>query len=113
MIYLPNQVTNSNCAYVYDKDTIRVYDEIPRLNSTISYTDYFINSNYITRSGSTTFGNYNTLNYSCIPASEFTTNAVYRNDFPLILLTAVLIIGVAYYFIRTLYRRLFYGRRIM
>lgn len=112
MIYLPNNVTNNNCAYVYDSETIRVYDEIPRYNVTINYTDYFINSHYITRSGSTSFGSYNLPTYSCINYSDFTTNAFYRNDLASILIIAFILIFMCYYFIRTLVRRLLYGRKI-
>lgn len=111
-IYLPVEVTNTNCAYVYDKDTIRVYEEVPRYNATISYTDYFIHSDYITRSGATTFGSYGTINYSCLSTSNFTTNAMYRLDITSIVLIAFIFTFVFYYLIRTLLRRLLYGRKI-
>lgn len=112
MIYLPDTITNSNCAYVYDSDTIRVYEEVPRLNATIDYTDYFINSHYVSRSGSTSFGNWSTIGYNCLSASDFTTNAMYRNDLAQIMIIAFILIFMCYYFIRTLVRRLLYGRKI-
>ena len=79
MIYLPDNITNTNCAYVYNSETIRVYDEVPRPNSTISYKDYYVNSHYIYRTGQTTWSNYNTFNDTCLSSSNFTTNAFYRN----------------------------------
>ena len=79
MIYLPDVVSSSNCAYVYDNNTIRVYEEVPSVNTTIDYTDYFINSHYITRTGSTQFGQWSTIQYNCINSSNFTTNAIYHN----------------------------------
>lgn len=113
MIYLPNEITNRMCAYVYDKDTIRVYEEVPRQNATINYTDYFINSNYISRTGNTTFNNWSTpLSYECISYSSFTTNAMYRNDIAQIFIVAFILIFMCYYFMKTLTRRLFYGRKI-
>lgn len=112
MIYLPREINNSNCAYVYDKDTIRVYEEVPRPNATINYTDYFIHSDYITRSGSTTFNAYSNLNYNCLTTSNFTTNAIYRMDITSIVILAFIFTFVFYYLIRTLLRRLLYGRKI-
>lgn len=112
MIYLPEEINNTMCAYVYDKDTIRVYEEVPRVNSTIAYTDYFINSDYITRTGSTTFGQWSTIGYDCINANNLSTNPIYRVDFVKILVMAFIIIFAVYYLIRTLVRRLTYGRKI-
>lgn len=112
MIYLPDNISDTNCAYVYDSETIRVYEEVPRINSIITYKDYFINSHYIIRTGSTTFGSYNVPNYSCLSSSNFTTNAFYRNDIASIMIVAFILIFMCYYFIRTLLRRLLYGRKI-
>lgn len=111
-IYLPVEVESTNCAYMYDKDTIRVYEEVPRNNATIAYTDYFINSDYLSRSGYTTFGNYNTFSNTCLSYTNFTTNAMYRLDLAQILIIAFIFTFIFYYMIRTLVRRLFYGRRI-
>lgn len=111
-IYLPVEIHSPNCAYVYDKDTIRVYEEVPRQNATINYTDYFINSDYISRTGSTTFGNWTQpLSYACLSSSDFTTSAFYRTDIANIVIVAFALIFMCYYFIRTLLRRLFYGRK--
>lgn len=112
MIYLPDTITSSMCAYVYDSDTIRVYEEVPRLNATINYTDYFINSHYVTRSGSTSFGNWSTISYDCLNVNNLTTNAVYRNDFTQIMIMAFILIFMCWFMISKLYRRLFYGRKI-
>ena len=110
-IYLPSTISNSNCAYIYDKDTIRVYDSHPQVNTTISYTDYFINSDYITRTGSTTFTQYSTLNYNCLNYQDFTTNAVYRTDFYKSFLLFFLFVLLAWFICSKVYRRLCYGRK--
>lgn len=112
-IYLPIEINDNMCAYVYDKDTIRVYEEVPRLNATINYTDYFINSNYISRTGSTSFGNWSTISYNCLDSTIFTTNSLNRNDLDKILLITAILIFMCYYLIRTLVRRVLYGRKIM
>ena len=93
MIYLPNEVYSSNCAYVYDKDTIRVYESQPYYNSTISYTDYFLNSNYLTRNGTTTFSQYSNLPI-CLDYEDFTTNVGYSNYFDKVLIMSLILIGV-------------------
>lgn len=111
MIYLPNPVYSNNCAYVYDKDTIRVYDSVPRNNSTISYTDYFINSQYLTRTGQTTFNQYSTLP-TCLDYLDFTTNVGYSNDFYKILIMSIILIGSVWFLVKTLLRRFLYGRKL-
>lgn len=108
MIYLPDEVLSSNCPYVYDKDTIRVYDSIPRNNTTISYTDYFINSNYLTRSGSTTFSQYSNLP-TCLSYTDFTTNVGYSNYFDKVLIMSIILIGSVWFLVKTLLRRFLYG----
>lgn len=111
-IYLPVEVSSTNCAYVYDKDTIRVYEEVPRLNATINYTDYFINSDYISRTGSTTFGNWQTgISYDCLSPSDFTTSAFYRTDIAKSFIVATCLIGMCWLFISKLIRRLHYGSK--
>lgn len=99
-IYLPIEIKSTNCAYVYDKDTIRVYEIKPTYDTTINFTDYFINSNYLSRSGSTKFGSYNTLNYNCIDYTNFTTDYKYRSDFSSILIIAFILIFSVFYLVK-------------
>lgn len=91
MIYLPDEVKSSNCAYVYDKDTIRVFTHKPT-NTDIDYyyTDYFINSHYISRVGSTRFSGYYNNYPECMNYNNFTTDFYYRNDFASILFIFVI-----------------------
>lgn len=83
MIYVP-EYNNDNCAYIYNSDIIRVYDNKPSHNTTISYKDYYIKSSYIYNEGSTTFSNYSILPV-CVDSSRITTDVYYRNDFPQIM----------------------------
>lgn len=84
MIYVPEYI-NGNCAYIYNADIIRVYDTVPRPNSTVNYRDYYIKSSYIYNEGSTTFGNYSSFP-TCIGSDRITTDVYYRNDIVNILL---------------------------
>lgn len=76
MIYVPT-LNNNNCVVIYDKDTIRVYDTQPQSNVLTNYTDYFINSHYLSKSGSEVFA---TFNDTCISSNNLTTDFYYRND---------------------------------
>ena len=93
-IYVPN--TNYACFYMVDKDTLRAYDTTPRQNSSSSYTDYFINSHYLTRTGVQTWGNYSTIP-ECSQES-FTTNVYYRNDIDGIMVTFFILLLICFYF---------------
>ena len=95
-IYLPESISNQ-CAYIYDKDTIRVYETRPTNNSLVSFKDYYINSNYIYRSGSTQFSQYTTLP-SCLSSDIFTTEVYYRNDFDKIMIITMILIILLIYF---------------
>ena len=93
-IYLPN--TNYACFYMVDKDTLRAYDTMPRNNSSSTYTDYYINSHYLTRTGVQTWSNYSTLP-ECSQES-FTTNVFYRNDIDGIMVTFFILLIVCFWF---------------
>lgn len=111
MIYLPDEISDTKCAYLYDKDTIRVYDSIPTQNQDINYTDYFINSHYLSRTGTTHFGNYTTINYNCLDTSNFTTKYVYRNDLMEILVISLILIGCCWFLVAKMIRSLTRGFR--
>lgn len=107
MIYVP-EYNNSECVIVYSSDTIRKYDSVPTRNSTISYTDYFYNSHYISRDGSQTFGNTATLPV-CL--DNITTNFYHRTDILDILLISTLIIGWTWFLVGKLVKTLLKGGR--
>lgn len=106
VIYLPIEIKPQNCAYLYDKDTIRVYETKPSHNTTIAYTDYFINSHYLYRTGDTSFGSYSTISYDCLDYKLFSTHVSYRNDFFEILGITFIIVFVLWYFSWFLINRL-------
>lgn len=84
MIYIPEYQTNY-CVEIIDKDTIRVFED----NDTSFYTDYFINSHYISKQGQV---DYDYIK-SCSSLS-FTTDYKYRNDFPEICFITICIIAL-------------------
>lgn len=85
MTYLP-KIEENNCIVVDNLNNgyIRVYDTTPYPNSTIGYTDYFVDKDYITRVGQQSFGNYS-YSTNCQSHDQFTTNVYYRVDFDRIL----------------------------
>jgi len=75
-VYLPS-FTSSNCIVVKDKDTIRLYETLPTLGDSVNYTDYFINSHYLTKSGVELIDSV----AACESQDNFTNEIYYRNDF--------------------------------
>lgn len=93
MIYVPN-LDNYKCVVVQDKDTIRAYytkPYNPNYNNSIQvqYTDFYINSNYISKEGSQNF-NYNSSIPNCISQDNLTDEVYYRNDFDRILIIFII-----------------------
>lgn len=105
MVYVPSY-NNNNCVVIYNADTIRVYDRVPTNNTPTNYTDYYINSHYISNRGSVTY-NYNV---NCINNDDITTNWIYRNDLSDILLSFILICIIIFYPVSLIFRKFF--RRI-
>lgn len=85
MTYLP-KIEDNNCIVVDNLNSgyIRVYNFTPYSNSIVGFTDYFIEYDYITRTGSQSFSSYN-YTVNCQPHDNFTTNFYYRVDFDRIL----------------------------
>lgn len=105
-IYLPVEINTNNCAYIYDKDTIRVYESKPNYNLDINYKDYYFSSNYIYKEGQTRFNNYSTLP-TCLASDNFTTSVFYRNDIDKILFIFIVLFIFCIYFPYRLIGRLF------
>lgn len=91
MIYVPD-TENYDCYVVQSEGVLRGYSEVPRNNTTISYRDFYINSNYIYKDGTTNFGSYSNLPI-CLSNDVITTNVFYRNDLDSIL-TVFLIMSI-------------------
>lgn len=109
MVYVPTY-NSSNCVYVRDSNTIRVYDSHPTQGATVGYTDYYVNSHYLYTNGSTTFNNYSTLP-TCLVSTEISTNPWYRNDIADICIVFFIILTISYFIIKKIIRALFWGGR--
>lgn len=106
-IYIPYENKNDFACYsIYDKDTIRAYTTTPNYNTTTNYTDFYINSHYLNKTGQQTWNNYSTLP-TCIDTDNISDNVFYRNDLNDILLCTFIILIVCFYFPYKIISRLF------
>lgn len=107
MIYIPNyDSTIHPCAIVLNENTIRVYNEMPLLNTSVSYTDYYFNSSYISKHGFEDI-TVNTELIQCIPNHQITTDLYYRNDIDGILITFMIYSFIMIYIPFKLFSRFF------
>ncbi len=94
-IYVPN-LTDYQCVYVRGEGIIRAYKQKPQNNATISYTDYYIDSNYIFIDGEQNFSSYTQLPI-CLDSSNLTSEVYYRNDFDSILVMFICLCLIFFY----------------
>lgn len=109
MTYLP-KLESDDCVVVDNLNNgyIRVYDRVPYANSTISYIDYFLDYDYITRTGTQSFTQYN-YSVNCQSHSDYTTDFYYRIDFDSVLIIFFIILCICYYMVYKPFSR-FLGR---
>lgn len=96
-IFLPiDNINDFACYSVIDKDTIRAYRTQPQLDSSSEYVDFYINSHYLEKTGTQTFGQWSSNLPTCINKNSFTNNYYYRNDFAssLFIFTIFAIFGI-------------------
>lgn len=108
MIYVPD-LQNYKCYYVYSEGVLRAYEKIPQHNQENNYRDYYINSNYIFRDGTTSFSSYSTLP-TCLETSNLTTDFYYRNDIDKILVIFTILVIFCIYCPIKLFLRLIGGK---
>ena len=104
-VYIPNP-QDYKCFVVQNENVIRAYSQVPTYNSTVNYRDFYINSNYLYRDGSQSFGNYSTLPV-CLDNSIITSDFYYRNDIDSILIIFLIISIFAFYIPIKIFMRLF------
>lgn len=91
-IYLPVENVNDFACYsILDKDTIRAYVNRPQINSSSNYVDFYINSHYLEKQGTQSWGAYTQYLPTCISSSAITTDFYYRNDMPQILVMFIIL----------------------
>lgn len=107
-IYLPIENVNDFACYsIYDKDTVRAYYTKPALDSSSEYVDFYINSHYLQRTGTQSWGQWNNSLPTCLSADSIITDYYYRNDFPDILLIFIIFAIVGIYLPFKLISRIF------
>ncbi|MBE6146982.1 MAG: hypothetical protein E7168_01460 [Firmicutes bacterium] len=112
MIYLPiEDFSQYECYVIHSSDVIRAYEEIPQVNLSVNYTDFYINSHYMENPGTQIFGNYSNIP-TCISQDKFTNVYGYRNDFADILIITIIIVASVWFLICSLIKVLFKGRKL-
>lgn len=97
-IYLPvDDVSEFACYSIVGSDTIRAYNSIPRVNSSSNYVDFYINSHYLEKEGTQTWGQYSSLP-SCISSNSITNDFYYRNDLSDIMIIFFIMLIICFYF---------------
>lgn len=110
MVYVPD--LSYSCYVIRDKDTIRAYRQAPynpdRYDGSISisYRDYYLNSNYLYTDGYQSFS-YSTVLPVCLDTSNLTTDVYYRNDFDSILIIFAILAIVGLYLPLKIFFRFF------
>lgn len=102
MIYVPDK-ENYKCFVVRSEEVIRAYEEVPVNNATISYRDYYYNSNYLYNDGEQSFSQYTTLPV-CLSSDVISSDVYYRNDFDSILI----ILFIMFFFIVVIPFKIFF-----
>lgn len=107
-IYLPvDEINDFQCYVVQDSNTIRAYSQIPQINTTSNYVDFYINSHYLEKEGTTTWGSYTQYLPTCISSESITNDFYYRNDFPDILFMFLVFVIFGMYIPFRIIRRFF------
>ena len=106
MIYMPYDTTYNACYVVQSEGVIRGYDTQPAYNTSYSYRDYYINSNYIYRDGSGQWSNYSSLPV-CLSSDIISNDFYYRNDFDSILFIFLVLSIFIVYLPYKIFSRLF------
>ena len=107
MIYVP-QLNNNNCVVLHNSTTIRVYNVRPNANNTYYYyTDYYINSNYLSNVGSQYFST-NSTPPPC--RTDITTDFWYRSDISDIMIVYFVLCIVLFYIPYKLIRKAWFSK---
>lgn len=110
-IYVPQDSTYNKCYVVQSEGVIRGYEEVPQINRTVNYRDYYIKSDYIYRDSYQTFGTYSTPP-TCLASDVITNNYWYRIDLTNILINFTIIAIFGLYLPWRIFKSLF-GRRFL
>lgn len=105
-IYVPQDTTYNKCYVVQSEGVIRGYDRVPSYNTSYSYRDYYVNSDYIYRDGSGQWNNYSTLPV-CLSSDVITNDYYYRVDMYKILIMFIIFSIVGLYIPIKIFSKIF------
>lgn len=105
-IYIPEDTTFNKCYVVQNEDVIRGYDRVPSYNTSYSYRDYYINSDYIYKDGTGQWSNYSTLPV-CLSSDVLTNESYYRIDYYKILIMFIIFALVSIYLPIKIFSKIF------
>lgn len=112
-IYLPvDNVSDFACYSIRSSEYIRAYKNMPQINSSSDYVDFYINSHYLEFEGTQTWGSYISNLPTCISELSITNNPIYRNDFDSILIIFSFFLVFCFYFPTKLVFKLFKKGRV-
>ena len=106
-IYVPENYINKPCVELYGHNVLRVYDSKPALNSESTYTDFYTDMDYYSKTGFASWGQWSSSLPVCIPSSNLVSDVYYRVDFPSILMTIFIFLILLFYFPYKIISRVF------
>lgn len=106
-IYVPEDYIEKPCVEVYGHNVLRVYDRKPSLNSDSTYTDFYTDMDYYSKTGLTSWGQWSSSLPVCVPSSNLVSDVYYRVDFPNILMTIFIFLILLFYFPYRIIARIF------
>lgn len=106
-IYVPEEYINKPCVEVYSHNVLRVYDKKPALNSDSSYTDFYTDMDYYSKTGYVSWGQWSSSLPVCVPSSNLVSDVYHRVDFPSILITIFIFLILLFYFPYKIISRVF------
>ena len=109
-IYVPEDNTYNKCYVVQSEGVIRGYNKVPTNNTSYSYRDYYIRSDYIFKDGSGNWGQTTNLPV-CLSSDIITNDFYYRIDITNILINVLIISIFGIYIPFRIFKALF-GKRL-
>lgn len=106
-IYVPEDYINKPCVELYGHNVLRVYDTKPALNSESTYTDFYTDMDYYSKTGYASWGQWSSSLPVCVPSSNLVSDVYYRVDFPSILMTIFIFLILLFYFPYKIISRVF------
>lgn len=106
-VYVPKDYINKPCVEVYGHNVIRVYDKKPALNSDSTFTDFYTDMDYYSKTGSTSWGQWSNTLPVCVPNKDLVSDVYYRIDFSNSLIIIFIFIILLIYFPYRLISRIF------